>query len=414
MAKSWLTLFVLSGLVWLGFVFHTSSGDALLLGKYSTHYGAFLAILTVVWLFILWWGWRKREKLGSLLRIAGLNILLTLIILLVTLPLVFIYMHQKSLAENVLNPLNPDAHAFFQLDKAPEFPEQGSANVIKVLTLGGSTTYGSRLERSQAYPAVLQALLEERYPDTRFDVFNAGVPWHTSMHSLLRYVALYAEWKPDVVIVMHAFNDIFQTSEGKLTTGKFRGDYGHFFGALGLRVNPKDPLSEDVHRLLFNNWFARTWYSDLFPQQTRQEKKPVDLLRALPHFRRNICQLVKRARSDGAEVVLLTQPSVYREGMSEEEIGKLFYDYYYRDYARIPHIQEQSAAMVEFNREMLEVADSCGALLVDLEQHIPKDPEYMYDDVHYTVEGARQVAGTLLDEIPWERYLSMSRNGEKE
>lgn len=159
------------------------------------------------------------------------------------------------------------------------------------------------------------------------------------MHSLLRYVALYAVWKPDVVLVMHAFNDIFQTSEGKLTSGVFRGDYGHFFGALGLRVNPTDRLAENVLRILTNNWFARTWYSDFFPGESALEKSQVDLLRALPHFCHNLCELARRAGNDGAEVVFLTQPSLYREGLSREENDRLFYDYYYHDYVLVPSIQ---------------------------------------------------------------------------
>ena len=403
--KNRLTLGMLSGLVWLGFVLHTSSGDSLLLGKYSPAYGIFLVILSVVWLFILWWAWKQGDKLGRLLRIAALNILFTVLILALVLPPVFIGLHQNSLKKNLLAPPGPDAHSFFQIDRAPELPVQESPHVIRVLALGGSTTYGSRLEREQAYPAVLGQMLEHRYPQAQFEIFNAGVPWHTSMHSLLRYVALYSDWEPDIVIVMHAFNDIFQASEGKLASGGFRGDYGHFFGALGLRVNPRDQFTDDVRRLLVNNWLSRTWYSDVFQREPAPERKPVDLLRALPSFSRNLCQLVRRANDDGADVVLLTQPSLYREEMSQEEIGKLFYDYYYRDYAVVPAIHEQSRAMENFNRTTRDVANSCGAMLVDLEQHIPRKTEYMYDDVHYTVSGANLVASKLLDLVPWADHV---------
>ncbi|HDZ77880.1 MAG TPA: hypothetical protein ENH39_01060 [Gammaproteobacteria bacterium] len=405
----WLLFVVITGLVWLGFVLHTSAGEVLLLGKYTKSYSFFLAFISVLWLIIIWWGWRLRKKLGQGLRIAGLNFLITVVIMIAILPSVFIYMHQKSLKNNVFNPLSPDAHSFFQIDMAPQLSEPEHSNTIRILTLGGSTTYGSKLERNQTYPAVLEKLLNDRYPNARFEVINAGVPWHTSMHSLLRYVALYATWKPNIVIVMHAFNDIFQTSEGKLTSGTFRGDYGHFFGALGLRVNPADQFAEDVQRLLMNNWFARTWYSDLFPREATPKKRQVDLNRALPYFRRNLCELVKRAQDDGAQVVLLSQPSLYREGMSQEEQDKLFYDYYYRDYALIPTIQTQSAAMDAFNQATREVAKTCGAFLIDLEQSIPKALEYMYDDVHYTVRGADQVAREVLDGFSWEAYVSLDR-----
>lgn len=414
MSISWILLAVLSLLVWLGFVLHTSAGDVLLLGKYTTSYACLLVFLTLLWLLILWWAWRRRKKLGRLLRIAGLNILITLMLLVAILPSVFIYMHQKSLKDNLLNPLSPDAHSFFQIDMAPQLAEPEYPDTIRILTLGGSTTYGSKLERSQTYPAVLEKLLNNRYPHAHFEVINAGVPWHTSMHSLLRYVALYAKWKPNIVIVMHAFNDIFQTSEGKLTSGTFRGDYGHFFGALGLRVNPTDQFAEYVQRLLINNWFARTWYSDLFPREAAPQKRQVDLYRALPHFRQNLCELIKRAQDDGAQVVLLTQPSLYRDRMSQEEREKLFYDYYYKDYALIPTFQAQSAAMDAFNQVTRETAKNYGVRLVDLEHDIPKELEYMYDDVHYTARGAEQVAREVLDGLPWKDLASLGRKQETE
>ena len=149
---SWIFLAILSHLVWLGFVLHTSAGEVQLLGKYSPGYAGLLAFLTFLWLFILWLAWQLREKLGLLLRIAGLNILITFLLLIATLPSVYIYMHQKSLKNSLLNPPGPDTHSFFQIDMAPQLLEPEHSDTIRILTLGGSTTYGSRLERNQTYP----------------------------------------------------------------------------------------------------------------------------------------------------------------------------------------------------------------------------------------------------------------------
>ena len=61
--------------------------------------------------------------------------------------------------------------------------------------------------------------------------------------------------------------------------------------------------------------------------------------------------------------------------------------------------------MDNFNRATRDVAKSCGAMLVDLEQHIPRKTEYMYDDVHYTVSGANLIASKLLDLVPWADHV---------
>jgi hypothetical protein len=221
----------------------------------------------------------------------------------------------------------------------------------------------------------------------------------------LRYVGRFSDLKPDVVIVMHAFNDVFQASEGKLTNGEFKEDYGHFFGPLGLRVNPRDRFTENLRRGLANNWLLRTWYSDLYHQSETTLKKPVDLLRALPSFRRNLTQLVYRAKQDGVTVILATEPFLYHDKMSGDEIRSLFYDYYYRDYAKVPTIREQEQAMRAFNAVIREIACQEQVILVDLEASLPKSPEFMYDDVHYTVEGARVVARIFLESVSWDELL---------
>ena len=230
------------------------------------------------------------------------------------------------------------------------------------------------------------------------------------MHSLLRYVGRFSDWEPHVVIVLHAFNDIFQTSEGKLSSGKYRSDYGHFFGALGYRVNPKDRFSYQVGSALTENWLARTLYSDFRDAPKEITRAKVDLLRSLPAFRRNLQQIIHRVTQDGARLVLATQPYLYHDDMSAEERNSLFYDHYYSDYAIVPPVSEQITAMDAFNATVRELAARSDTMLVDLEQSVPKSSEWMYDDVHYTVTGAAGVARIFFDQLPWVELLTIPVN----
>jgi hypothetical protein len=225
------------------------------------------------------------------------------------------------------------------------------------------------------------------------------------MHSLLRYVSRYSEWKPHVVIVMHAFNDIYQSSEGRLTSGRYRDDYGHFFGAMGRRVNPVDHVNGALGRHLRDSWLSRVWFSDFRKSLAEEPRPKVDLLRALPSFRRNLSNIVRRARDDGAAVAVLSQPFIYREQMSLQEQGSIFYSHYYADYAQVPGIEEQKHAMHAFNAASREVALAHGAIFVDLEAMIPKSIDMMYDDVHHTAAGARAVAEAIARSVPWDRVL---------
>jgi len=384
---------IAGGVVWLGFVCHTSPGPRELFGKYSKSYFTFLGIITLGWAGLCLWAWRLRESPERLRGIAaamGVAVAGALVLG----PWVYIIFHQRYLAAKIFSPLDRRAHSFYQIDESPPLPASSVHADERVLCLGGSTTYGAGLDRSEAYPAVLEELLNADSRGRRWVVHNAGVGWHTSMHSLLRYVGEFAQWRPRVVIDMQAFNDIYQASEGRLTTGAFRDDYGHFFGALGLRVNPRDRFNQDLYDA------AGSWFSDFRPAPPTPSRT-VDLLRALPSFRRNLTELVRRASQDGALVVLVSEPFSYRDAMPREEQASLFYRYYYEDYAAVPSISAQAAAMRAFNAAARAVAQETGAVFVDAEAALPKTKEYLFDDVHFTAAGARVVAETIFHGTPW-------------
>ncbi len=399
---TWLLAALISGFILLGFFLHTSSSDANdVFGKYTLSYLSGLAVISLLWLCFLWWTWIRRAHLMNYAAVFMIVSVITALLAMLVLPVAYIFLHNRSLDENLFTPIDEKAHAFFQFESSPEPRLPSDSNSLRVLTLGGSTTYGSRLDRDKTYPAVLEKILRQRFPDKPIEVLNAGVSWHTSMHSLLRYVSRFAYWKPHVVIVMHAFNDIFQASEGRLTTGRYRDDYGHFFGALGRRVNPRDHFRDKLISQINNNWLARTWYSDLRRIGVESDKGSVDLLRAEPSFRRNLKALIDRASRDGAQVVVANQPFLYRSDMSNEERANLIYGFYYRDYATIPSTEEQTTAMISFNQAAREVAEQSHALFIDLESALPKTFQFMSDDVHYTVLGARRVAQIVSDALPW-------------
>jgi hypothetical protein len=136
----WILLLAICTGLWLGFVLHTSAGSELVLGKYSYAYTLSLALLTTLCSGLLWVAWQRQ---GSLARILGSFVVLagiTVILLLIIMPPAYIYLHNRSIDKNILTPLNPEAHAFFQYDIAPDIPLNLDKSTIRILALGGSTT----------------------------------------------------------------------------------------------------------------------------------------------------------------------------------------------------------------------------------------------------------------------------------
>ncbi|MEP6777326.1 MAG: arylesterase [Chthoniobacterales bacterium] len=97
--------------------------------------------------------------------------------------------------------------AFCLFAKSAEAAPRDASHVKTVLALGDSLTAGFRLERRQAYPA----LLSEKIRGTKYDceVINAGVSGDTSAGGLQR-LPTYLRRRIDVLILELGINDAFR------------------------------------------------------------------------------------------------------------------------------------------------------------------------------------------------------------
>jgi len=84
---------------------------------------------------------------------------------------------------------------------------------IRILTVGDSCTWGWGVGQEEAYPAVLQRLLDERHGAGRYQVLNAGVPGYTTYEGLIYLRERGLALKPAVVIADYGFNETFHTGE---------------------------------------------------------------------------------------------------------------------------------------------------------------------------------------------------------
>lgn len=85
-------------------------------------------------------------------------------------------------------------------------PCPGDNDKIKILCLGESTTFGLFVQKNEAYPAQLNRILDEKYPN-RFIVYNRGTPGIISSLILLNLNHFIAETKPDFVILLCGANE---------------------------------------------------------------------------------------------------------------------------------------------------------------------------------------------------------------
>ena len=72
-----------------------------------------------------------------------------------------------------------------------------------ILALGDSLTYGTGTSRQNAYPTILESLIQRK-------VINAGVPGEISKKGLQRLPHLIAQYRPDLIIICHGANDFLR------------------------------------------------------------------------------------------------------------------------------------------------------------------------------------------------------------
>ncbi len=86
------------------------------------------------------------------------------------------------------------------------------AGGFRVLSLGESTTFGSKVEQEECYSMRLEECLDGRSAGREVEVLNAGTPGWSLVQSFVYLEREGLEFDPDVILVYHGFNDLLPTS----------------------------------------------------------------------------------------------------------------------------------------------------------------------------------------------------------
>lgn len=419
----------------VGFGFHTDF-DADVFGKWSGGWFAFLLfwwIVVVPGAFLLVRFVFRTQVLelpsGRVLRLRPAPKLLAVVLL----GWLFVQGVEaqvaRALGRGVTTPLHSDAfHPFLQNAPKPnrsrfgtngfgfrgaDLPGRKEEGSFRIFVLGGSTVFCAPLALEATHAEMLRVRLAARHPDVRIEVQNAGAEWHSSLHSLIKYLTWIRELDPDLVIVWHGINDLYRSfSPAAFAEGPYRRDYGHFHGAVAAMARPKE-ASWRIAGMRADRWFsdfrcdrARVVgpYGDgvkgirqmLFPRSRPVE---IERWRSLGAFERNLRDLVRNARADGVEVLLASQPSLYREDLAPAQRELLWFPLAHQERGTRPSLRSMIDGMAQYNAASRRVAEEEGAAFVDLAARVPKSTEFLYDDVHYTEQGCAVIAEALEEAV---------------
>ncbi len=71
--------------------------------------------------------------------------------------------------------------------------------VTRIVILGGSNTYGAMVDDEDTYPAIMDRVLNEKYPG-RFEVWNAGLSAYVTSQKIVYAEKILKEYNPDILI----------------------------------------------------------------------------------------------------------------------------------------------------------------------------------------------------------------------
>jgi lysophospholipase L1-like esterase len=306
--------------------------------------------------------------------------------------------------------------------------ELDAGDDFRILTVGASTTECLFLDQDEAWPERVGALLEASGRLGDVWVGNAGKSGlNTRDHvvQMRRLVPQLRALELDLVVYMVGVNDFTLRLGQDEDYDPSALERPAVVSELVRRVFQRVPLAEEP-RLPFwkrsalyvtlgrvrDRHFGGTTVQDDAARAhdlwranrasaTRFLDELPDLTSALGEYRRNLGELIGLAREVGPRVLLLTQPSLWRDDNDEQELACLWLGgigpfmtepgcVYYAPRALL-------AGLARYNAETVEVARERGVEALDLAAAIPRDLEHFYDDVHFNERGSELVAQVVAD-----------------
>ncbi len=273
-------------------------------------------------------------------------------------------------------------------NRGPDQTYDKPPGVIRILTLGGSTTFCPYASDDlKTWPAQLERLLNERLGRRAVEVVNYAAAGYNSADIVSTFSLRAIDRNPDIVIFHEAWNDI-----GAAIVGEVQSDY----------TNRRKAGSHAKQGWWFNLAIVRTYVvlkGRLAKAQRPEGKADGITPRAVEIYERNVESLVLLAKPRGITPVLLTYATRlppdddpdWAAHMPPREKLALQYEF-------TP--AGVRAAFKAYNDAVRRVAARQGVPLIDMANLYPREAANWVDFAHKSDAGleafARIVAGELV------------------
>ena len=293
------------------------------------------------------------------------------------------------LYQNWFDANRKEYHPYLQImpnDYSPSANE--NSNTIKIFFLGGSTTEIPD-KTGIDWPSRVENILHTKYNIQNVEVYNLGRQWYTSLHSLINYETNLRMHNPSYIVIMQSVNDLLHNADfSYFSKGKFRDDYGHFYGPVN-RVIDRRSLWKYLSDIVGDLWYAKP-----------RKEIVTGNFPGISAYKRNINTIIELANHDSTKVILMSEPHLLKDEMTEEELSAVLMlkleainDSVVWNYKTVLNGMEQ------YNNSLKDIANENDLFFIDLDNKIPKSLIFFHDEVHYQDTTYPIIASYIAEEL---------------
>jgi len=250
--------------------------------------------------------------------------------------------------------------------RGEEFAARKPAGTVRILCLGGSTTFWGYSD-AETYPALLQKRLREAAAGRPLEVLNLGVSGYTSAMSAERFHRQYRAFSPDLVVVFHGVNDIMT-----LAPLRYR------------------------HRVARSLLLATAWNLAAACMEGGEGRGLAAEVEARfdGEFAPNYERLRREAKEVGARLLVLTFPGPDLERLEEKDRAFLRAELY-RSWRELGSLEGYLGSLAAYNAKLRAWAERSGTPLLDLAERVRGGTDIFMDLCHMNTRGLERIAGEV-------------------
>jgi len=268
--------------------------------------------------------------------------------------------------------------------RGPEISTKKRPGVVRIVTLGGSSTFGTQVSDDEAWPRQL-----ERRLGRDFEVVNLGVPGYGTVENLIQTAFVLSDLNPDIAIYYEGWNDLRNMHVRPLAP-----DYSNFHGKQ--QLTDLDIVSVDTNSRLATAFYMRSWILgsmlsrlDAVPSFEGSPDKLTDRTdaRAVGLYSRNLRSIVALCRSQGVRPIMVPHLLNYEILTSDQP-------YFWIPYVKTKDLRK---AMNGYNEVMKGATHELAVDFVESVLETAFGSADFVDEGHFNGPGSRKFAGLLSD-----------------